>query len=109
MTLIAAVILVALGSALFRLLPLLADARVPDRLTHVASFAGLSALVAIVVRGVLTHRPSDGVPSGASTAAAAASVLVGLLGARRGWPLAVVVVTGLGCFAALSQAIRWLG
>lgn len=109
MALIAAVVLVAVGSALFRLLPLLAGARVPDRLTHVASYAGLSALVAIVVRGVLTHRPPDEVPSGASTAAAAASVLVGLLGARRGWPLAIVVLTGLACFAALSQAVRWLG
>lgn len=109
MALIAAVVLVAVGSALFRLLPLLAGARVPDRLTRVASFAGLSALVAIVTRGVLMHQPAGGVPSGTAIAAAGASVMVGLIGARRGWPLALAVLCGLACYAALSQILSVLG
>jgi len=56
MSVLLAVLVVASGSLMFRLTPLLAARRLPDRLARLAGWAGLAVLAAMTLRAVLQHR-----------------------------------------------------
>jgi branched-subunit amino acid transport protein len=99
------VLVVAAGSLAFRLVPLLGAVAVPERASRVARGAGVAALTALVVRGVLQHR-EPGVPGAAAIAAAA--VAAGLVVAGRGRSLVLVLGAGLGTYLVLAAAVRAL-
>ena len=108
MTMLLAVALVAAGSAAFRLLPLLVGALQSEPVTRLASYAGLSALVLLAVRGVLGRQPPAGSDPRADAAVAVLAVVVGLLVARRGWPLVGVMAAGLACYTTLAWTVTQL-
>jgi hypothetical protein len=102
MTTVIALALVGLGSVAYRLLPLLGAARVPERVSQVAGWAGASVLATVTVRGVLNHR-DDGIPW--AVPVALVSVGLGLAVAARGRrPLAVLAV-GAGSYLVLSATV----
>jgi hypothetical protein len=103
MTVLIAVLVVGLGSLAFRLGPLLGAERLPDAVTRVAGWAGLSVLAAVVVRTVLRHADPalassvlTGVPAGLPVAPllGSAAVAVCLLLTARGRGLLVSVTAG---------------
>ena len=102
MSVLLAVLVVGGGSLLFRLAPLLGARRLPDGLTRVAGWAGLSVLAAITVRAVAAHR-DPAVP--AAPLLAAVSVAAGLYLAFRGRSLLLSAAAGAGCYLALSAAL----
>jgi branched-subunit amino acid transport protein len=61
MRVLLAVLVVGAGSLLLRLAPLLGAHRLPDRLSRVAGWAGVSVLAAFTIRAVLQHH-DPGVP-----------------------------------------------
>ncbi len=101
MTVVLAVLVVGAGSMLFRLAPLLGAARLPDRLTRVAGWVGLSVLAAMTVRAVLGHH-DPGVPD--ARLLAAVSVGAGLFLAFRGRSLLFSVAAGAASYLVLSAA-----
>jgi len=103
MRILVVVLVVAAGSLAFRLVPLLGAVAVPERYARVARGAGMAALTALVVRGILSHR-EPGVPGAAVIAAV--GVAVGLVLAARGRSLVVVLGTGLGTYLVLAAAVR---
>lgn len=105
MTTVLALLVVGVGSLLFRLVPLLGAARVSDTVSRAAGWAGLSVLVAVTVRGVLHHH-DPAVPGAVPVAAAA--VAVGLALALRRLPLLVVMVAGAATYLLLATAARAL-
>ena len=105
MSTLAVVLAVTAGSLAFRLVPLLGLVAVPERAARVARGAGVAAMTAMVVRGVLEHR-DPGVP-GAGVIAVAA-VAVGLVAAARGRSLGVVLFCGLAAYGVLPSAVRLL-
>lgn len=102
MNTVLALVLVGVGSIAFRVLPLLGAARLPERVTTAATWAGLSVLVAVTVRGVLNHQ-DETVPW--PVAVAVASVGLGLLVAARGRSTLLVLATGAGSYLVLSAAV----
>lgn len=102
MSVLLAVLAVGGGSLLFRLAPLLGARRLPDRLTRVAAWAGLSVLTAITARAVAAHR-DPAVP--AAPLLAAVCVGVGLYLAFRGRSLLPAAAGGAGCYLALAVAL----
>lgn len=102
MSVLLAVLAVGGGSVLFRLAPLLGAHRLPDGLTRVAGWAGLSVLTAITVRAVAAHHDA-GVP--AAPLLAAVSVATGLCLAYRGRSLLVAAATGAGCYLVLTAVL----
>jgi len=101
MNVLLAVIAVGGGSLLFRLAPLLGANRLPDRVTRVAGWAGLSVLAAIAVRAVVSF--DDPTVAGAPVVAALA-VAAGLYLAFRGRSLLLAAAAGAGCYLVLSAA-----
>ena len=73
MSTLAVVLAVTAGSLAFRLVPLLGWVAVPHQAARVARGAGVAAMTAMVVRGVLEHR-DHGVPGAGAVAAAAVAV-----------------------------------
>lgn len=106
MTTVLALVLVGAGSVAYRLLPLLGARRLPDQVSRVAGWAGLSVLVAVAVRGALHHR-DESVPG--APLVALVSLAVGLLLAARRLPMLVVLLAGAGCYLALAAALGVLG
>lgn len=102
MTAVLALVAVGVGSLLFRTLPLLGAARIPEYGARVAGWAGMSVLAAIVVRSVLHHQDA-GVPL--AVPIAAVSVGLGLVLAARGRHVALVLGAGAGCYLLLSRAV----
>jgi branched-subunit amino acid transport protein len=102
MSVVVAVLAVGAGSLLFRLLPLLGANRLPDHVTRVAGWAGLSVLAAITVRAVVAF--DDPAVVGAPLVAAVA-VGAGLYLAFRGRSLLLAVAAGAGCYLVLSAAL----
>lgn len=102
-TTVIALLLVGAGSLAFRALPLLGAARVPERVSTVAGWAGLSVLVAVVVRTVLHHEDAS-VPW--AVPFAVVSVGLGLALAARGRPPLVVLGAGAASYALLSTLAR---
>jgi branched-subunit amino acid transport protein len=102
MSVLVAVLAVGAGSLLFRLLPLLGASLLPDRLTRVAGWAGLSVLAAITVRAVATFH--DPAVAGAPLLAAL-GVGAGLLLAFRGRSLLLAVAAGGAFYLVLSAAL----
>ena len=102
MSVVVAVLAVGAGSLLFRLLPLLGANRLPDQVTRVAGWAGLSVLAAITVRAVVTF--DDPAVSGAPLVAALA-VGAGLYLAFRGRSPLLAVAAGAGCYLVLATAL----
>jgi branched-subunit amino acid transport protein len=105
MSTLAVVLAVTAGSLAFRLVPLLGWVAVPEQAARVARGAGVAAMTAMVVRGVMEHR-DPGVP--AAGAVAVAAVAVGLAVATRGRSLGVVLVSGLATYGVLASAVRLL-
>jgi branched-subunit amino acid transport protein len=105
MSTLAVVLAVTAGSLAFRLVPLLGLVAVPEQAARVARGAGVAAMTAMVVRGVLEHR-DPGLP-GAGVIAGAA-VAVGLAVATRGRSLGVVLLCGLAAYGVLASAVHWL-
>ncbi|HSE09276.1 MAG TPA: AzlD domain-containing protein [Nocardioidaceae bacterium] len=101
-TTLVALLLVGAGSLAYRLLPLLGAARVPDQVSRVAGWAGVSVLAAVVVRGVLNHR-DDSIPW--AVPVALVSVAVGLYCAVRGRPPLVVLAVGAGTYLVASTTL----
>lgn len=105
MTTVLALLAVGLGSLGYRLLPLLGAAHVPDQVSRVAGWAGLSVLVAVTVRGVLHHR-DDATPG--AVAVAVLAVALGLVLAARRLPMPVVLAVGAGCYLLVAAVMRAL-
>lgn len=105
MTTVLALLVVGVGSLLFRSVPLLGAARVSDGVSRAAGWAGLSVLVAVVVRGVLHHHDPS-VPGAVPVAAVA--VGLGLALAVRRLPLVVVMAAGAATYLLVSAATRAL-
>lgn len=105
MTTVLALVAVGAGSLLFRTMPLLGAARIPDAAARVAGWAGMSVLAAIVVRAVLHHQDA-GVPL--AVPVAVVSVGLGLVLAARGRHVSVVLGAGAGCYLLLSWAATLL-
>lgn len=106
MTTVMVILIVSIGSLLFRLAPLLGASRVPDSFSRTATWAGLSVLTAITIRGVLHHQ-DDGTP--AATLVAAISVGLGLLLTASGRSILVVLAVGTGSYLALSTLLIAFG
>jgi branched-subunit amino acid transport protein len=102
MNVLLAVLAVGGGSLIFRLAPLLGARRLPDGLTRVAAWAGLSVLTAITVRAIAAYR-DPAVP--AAPLVAALCVGVGLYLAFRGRSLLLAAAAGAGCYLALSAVL----
>jgi branched-subunit amino acid transport protein len=105
MSTLAVVLAVTAGSLAFRLVPLLGWVAVPEQAARVARGAGVAAMTAMVVRGVLEHR-DPGVPGAGAVAVAA--VAVGLAVATRRRSLGVVLLSGLATYGVLASAVRLL-
>jgi branched-subunit amino acid transport protein len=103
MTVLLAVLVVGAGSLAFRLGPLLGADRIPDAVTRVAGWAGLSMLAAVVVRTVVRH--DDPVTSVAPLLGAAA-VAVCLLLTASGRSLLLAVGAGGTTYLALTTLVR---
>jgi len=102
MTVLLAVLVVGAGSLTFRLGPLLGADRLPDGLTRVAGWAGVSMLAAVTVRTVLRHEDP------ALTAApllGAAAVAVCLLLTARGVSLLLAVTAGGATYLAATALV----
>lgn len=102
MTTVVALLLVGAGSLAYRLLPLLGAARVPDSVSRVAAWAGLSVLTAVTVRGVLHHEDGS-IPW--AVPVAVLSVGIGLAVAARGRSALTVLAAGAGCYLLLSAGL----
>lgn len=102
MTTVIALLLVGVGSVAYRLLPLLGAARVPEQVSTVAGWAGVSVLATVAVRGVLNHR-DDSIPW--AVPVALVSVALGLTLAARGRPPLVVLGAGAGAYLVLSATV----
>ena len=107
MTTVIALVLVGAGSVAYRLLPLLGASRVPEEVSKVAGWAGVSVLATVTVRGVLNHH-DDGIPW--AVPVAVVSVGLGLAVAARGRPPLVVLGVGAGTYLVLSATVgAWAG
>jgi len=102
MSVLLAVLVVGAGSLAFRLGPLLGADRLPDALTRVAGWAGLSMLAAVVVRSVLTHE-DPGLP--AAPLLGAGAVAVCLLATARGFSLLLAVTAGGATYLAATALV----
>lgn len=102
MTVLLAVLVVGAGSVAFRVLPLLGASRIPDRVTQVAGWAGLSVLASLTVRAVLHHE--DAAVPGARVAAALA-VAACLVIAFRGKSLLLAVAAGAATYLSIAAVV----
>ena len=102
MTTVVALLLVGAGSLAYRLVPLLGAARVPEAVSRVAGWAGVSVLSAVTVRGVLHHHDRS-IPW--AVPVAVVSLAVALVVAARGRGILVVLGAGAGTYLALSTVI----
>lgn len=98
-----ALVLVGVGSLAYRLLPLLGAARVPEEVSRVAGWAGISVLTGVTIRGVLNHH-DDSIPW--AVPVAVLSVGLGLSLALRGRSTPVVLAVGAGSYLLLSAVLR---
>lgn len=105
MSVLIAVLVVGLGSLLFRAIPLVGAHRLPEGVAKAAGYAGLAVIGAITVRAVLNHQ-DPGIP--AAPVVAALAVGLGLWVAFRGRPVPVAVGVGLGSYLLLSSALAFL-
>jgi branched-subunit amino acid transport protein len=105
MRVLLAVLIVGAGSLLLRLTPLLGAHRLPDRLSRVAGWAGVSVLAAFTIRAVLQHH-DPGVPI--APVVAGLAVGAGLFLAFRGRSLLVSVAAGTACYLVLAAAATTL-
>ena len=103
MTTVVALLLVGAGSLAFRALPLLGATRLPDAVSTVAGWAGVSVLTAVAVRGVLDHR-DDSIPWAVPVAVTSTAVAMAV--AARGRGMLVVLSMGAGTYLALSTLTR---
>jgi len=101
MSVLVAVLVVGLGSLVFRAVPLLGARHLPDPLTNAAGLAGLAVIAALSTRAVLHHQ-DPGVA--AAPLVAATSLGVGLLLAFRGRSVPVALAAGLATYVALAAA-----
>ena len=102
MTTVVALLIVGAGSLAYRLLPLLGAARVPEAVSRVAGWAGVSVLAAVTVRGVLHHHDRS-IPW--SVPVAVVALAVALAVAARGRGNLVVLGAGAGTYFGLSTVI----
>jgi len=105
MTVLLAVLVVGVGSVLFRLIPLLSSGRLPEGLTQAAGWAGLAVVAAISVRSVLQLHDAS-IPG--APVVAALSVTAGLVLAFRGGSVLVAVGVGGAAYLIISAAMAAL-
>ncbi|MDP3891432.1 AzlD domain-containing protein [Nocardioides sp.] len=102
MTTILTLVAVSLGSLTFRLAPLLGARRIPDQVSRVAGWAGISVLAAITVRSVVHHQDA-GAPL--APLVAAVSVAAGLLLAFRGRSVVTVLLATVVVYSVLTPVM----
>jgi branched-subunit amino acid transport protein len=102
MTVVLALVVASAGSLAFRLAPLVGADRLPERLSELAGWAGLSVLTALTVRTVLHHHDAA-VP--AAQLVAAASVAVCLVLRFRGWSLLLATGAGAATYIGLAALL----
>ncbi len=105
MTVLFAILAVALGSLLFRVVPLLSAGRLPEQVTQAAAWAGLAVVAGISVRSILLFEDGS-VP--AAPVAAAVSVAAGLALAFRGRSVLVAVGVGTSTYLVISAVAATL-
>jgi branched-subunit amino acid transport protein AzlD len=109
MSVLLTVVVVGMGSLLFRLVPLLGARRLPERLTTVAGWTGLCLLAALTVRTVVQHQdPSLPGAPGLPAVVAAVSVGAGLVLAFRGRSALLAVTAGGATYVVLSALLTTL-
>jgi branched-subunit amino acid transport protein len=102
MTVAVAVLIVGVGSLLFRAVPLMAAARLPDRVAEQAEYAGVAVLTALVLRAVVLHRNPD-VPTAPVVAFVATTA--GLVFAYRGHSALTAVAAGAATYVVITAAL----
>lgn len=95
--LLSAVLVVAAGGFALRVIPLLAARHLPDEVSDIAAWAGLAAIVALIVRAVAGHGAGPGGPLPASVALVIAMAL-----ACRGRPVLVALPVGVAAYIVAS-------
>ena len=105
MTVLLAVLVVGVGSLLFRIVPLISTGRMPEGLTRAAGWAGLAVIAGISVRSVLLFQD---VSTPVAPIAAAVSVTAGLAVAFRGRSVLVAVGVGASSYLIISAALAAL-
>lgn len=96
-----AVLVVGLGSFVFRTAPLLFDAgfRLPERTQQILRHAGMGGIAALLVSNIIGIGSGNGC---CTTASAAAAVTAGAIVARRGRSMTPVVLTGGAVYIGLA-------
>jgi branched-subunit amino acid transport protein len=105
MTVLLALVVASAGSLAFRVVPLAGAHRLPDRLTELAGWAGMSVLSALTVRAVLHHQDAA---VQAAPLVAAASVSVCLVLRFHGRSLLLAVTSGAATYAGLAVLLPLL-
>jgi branched-subunit amino acid transport protein len=108
MSVLLAVLVVGLGSLVFRLVPLLGAELLPARLTRTAAWAGLSVLAALTVRSVATHQDASLPHLAPAPLVAGVAVGLGLVLARRGRPVLLAVASGAAAYLVLAWLLTGL-
>jgi len=99
MTVLAAIVVVGVGSLVFRLAPLLGARWLSDRVSSLAGRAGVAVLAAIIVRAVALHQDPalPGAPAYAFLA-----VGIALLVSFTGRSVLLALGAGAGTYLALA-------
>lgn len=105
MTVLLAVLVVGLGSLLFRLAPLLGAEHLPEGLARAAGWAGLSVLAALTVRSVVTHQDANLPQVTPAPVVAAVCVGLGLFLAHRGLSVLVALASGAAAYLVISGVV----
>ena len=105
MTVLLVVLVVGVGSLLFRLVPLLSPRQLPQWVTDGAAWAGIAVIAGISVRSLLLHEDAS-IPI--APVLAALAVLAGLVLAFRGRSVLVAVGVGVSAYLVGSVALAAL-
>jgi branched-subunit amino acid transport protein len=96
-----AVLVVGLGSLVVRVAPLLGARRLPEEISRLAGWAGVSVLAALTVRAVVLHEDDT---LTLAPLYACVAVALGLFAAYAGRSVLVAVSIGAAAYVVLSAA-----
>ena len=103
MTVVLAVVTVAVGSVLVRVLPLLAARRLPEAVGRLAGWAGAAVLAALAARGIALHQ-DPALP--AAPPYAFVAMAVALVAAHKDRSLVFSLGAGAATYVVLAFATR---